>query len=335
MAYFLGVDVGGTKTAALIADQDGRATGYGVGGPGNYEGVGWDGFRRAVRESVDRAIAQAGLKMSDLAAAGMGIAGYDWPSQKTIHLDALREIGFHMPMEIVNDSVLGILAGAEQGWGLSVVSGTGCNCRGWSRDHRREGRMVGGYSQWSGEFAGGFDILSRAMRAVVFEWNRRGPATALSDLFLEVTGAGDLDDLVEGLYVSRYHPWDRSLVLRVFEVAHGGDQQALSVLRWAGSQLGELACGVIHQLEIQAQAFDIVLIGSIFKGHPAIAESLADTVHPLAPRARLVHLGAPPVMGGVLLGMEQASLDGYPQRERLIATMMDLMPPTDKNLTKA
>lgn len=326
MAHYLGVDVGGTKTAALIANQDGRAVGYGVGGPGNYEGVGWDGFRRAVQEAVDCALAQAGLEMSDLAAAGMGIAGYDWPSQKPIHLEALAAIGFHMPLEIVNDSVLGILAGAEHGWGLSVVSGTGCNCRGWSRDHRREGRMVGGHGQWSGEYAGGFDILARSMRSVVFEWNRRGPATALSDLFLEVTGARDLDDLVEGLYVGRYHPWDRSLVLRVFEVARDGDAQALAVLRWAGNQLGELACGVIRQLEIQEATFDIVLIGSIFKGHPTIAESLAHTVHQIAPQARLVHLDAPPVMGAVFLGMEQAGLDGYNQRERLIATMLDLMP---------
>jgi N-acetylglucosamine kinase-like BadF-type ATPase len=330
MGYYLGVDVGGTKTAALIADQDGQAVGYGVSGPGNYEGVGWDGFRRAVREAVDRALVRAGLQMGDLRAAGLGIAGYDWPSQRQIHLDALEEIGFDMPLEIVNDAVLGILAGAEQGWGVSVVSGTGCNCRGWSQDHRQEGRVVGGYSHWSGEYAGGFDLLARAMRAVIFEWNRRGPATTLSDLFLEVTGARDLDDLVEGLYVGNYHPWDRNLVLRVFEIARGGDEQALTVLRWAGVQLGEMACGVIRQLELQATEFDIVLIGSIFKGHPTIAETLAETVHKLAPHARLVHLGAQPVMGAVFLGMEQAGLDGYHHRERLVETMELLIAEADR-----
>ncbi len=325
MTYFLGVDVGGTKTAALIADQEGQAAGFGISGSGNYEGVGWDGFRQAVREAVERALAQAGLRMDDLAAAGLGIAGYDWPSLRTPHLEALAAIGLNMPLEIVNDAVLGILAGAEHGWGLSVVSGTGCNCWGRSRDHRREGRMVGGNSQWSGEYAGGFDILTRAMRAVTFEWNCRGPATALSALFLEVTGARDLDDLIEGLYLGRFNPWDRSLVLRVFEIAREGDQEALNVLRWAGRQLGEMACGVTRQLEIQDQAFDIVLIGSIFKGHPLISESLTDTVHTLAPRARLVHLGAPPVLGAVLLGMEQAGLDGYAYRERLVETMTALM----------
>ena len=33
--YFLGIDVGGSKTHALIADEQGRACGFGKAGPGN------------------------------------------------------------------------------------------------------------------------------------------------------------------------------------------------------------------------------------------------------------------------------------------------------------
>jgi len=325
MVYFLGIDVGGTKTAALIADENGQAVGYGVGGSGNYEGVGWDGFKIAVREAAERALEHAGLTLIELSAAGLGIAGYDWPSQKTTHLSALKEIGFKMPLEIVNDSVLGILAGTEHGWGISVVSGTGCNCRGWSRDHKREGRVVGGKGIWSGEYAGGFDILTRAMRATTFEWTKRGPATRLTRLFLERTGAKDLDDLIEGMYVDRYFPFDRSMVFQVFQIAQEGDPEALNVLRWAGGELGGMACGVIRQLELEDQTFDVVLIGSIFKGHPLIADTLIQTVNQVAPSARLVHLTVPPVVGAVLLGMEQAGVDGYVHRETLIESTQSLI----------
>lgn len=38
--YFLGVDIGGTKSHALVADETGQALGLGVGGAGNYEVVG-------------------------------------------------------------------------------------------------------------------------------------------------------------------------------------------------------------------------------------------------------------------------------------------------------
>jgi N-acetylglucosamine kinase-like BadF-type ATPase len=207
---------------------------------------------------------------------------------------------------------------------VSVVSGTGCNCRGWSRDHTRQGRAVGGANSWSGEAAGGWDIVARAMRAVSFEWTRRGPATALTPAFLQKTGARDLDDLVEGAYLGRYN-FDQSDVMMVFEVASAGDEQALDVLRWAGDELGRMACGVIRQLGIQDERFDVVLIGSIYDVHACLSEALGETVRRVAPGARLVRLAVPPVVGGVLLGMEAAGLDFHPRRARLIESTNRLL----------
>lgn len=325
MAVFLGVDVGGTKTAALIANEDGNALGYGIAGPGNFEGVGWQGFKDAVKEATRSALDQSSLDIGDINAAGMGIAGYDWPSLKEAHLKALYEAGFNMNLRIVNDAVLGILAGSDEGWGISIVSGTGCNCRGWSRDHKTEGRVVGGASHWSGEYAGGYDILAKAMRAVSFEWCHRGPKTALTPIFIEHVGATNLDDLIEGLYTNRYHVFDPSLLLKVFQVADSGDDEALNVLKWAGEELGKMACGVIKQLHLDSEIFDVVMIGSIFKGHPIISESLKEIVLGDARQARFVRLTAPPVVGAVLLGMEQLGIDGYCNKDRLITTTQSLM----------
>ena len=210
--YFLGVDAGGTKTHALIANEAGEAVGFGMAGPGNWESVGYDGLTKNLLEITSQAFEMAKIDSSQIAGAGMGLAGYDWPSQRQAHLEAIQPLRLSCPLEIVNDTTLGILAGAEDGWGVSVVSGTGCNCRGWSRDHQREGRVVGGGSHWSGEAAGGYDILARAMRAVTFEWVKRGPATALTPVLIKLTGAKDLDDLVEGVYLGRYD-FDPALIL--------------------------------------------------------------------------------------------------------------------------
>ncbi len=319
MDFFLGVDVGGTKTHALIADESGQAVGFAHSGPGNWETVGYDDLTEVLKDVTARATDMAGIRLEHIAGAGLGIAGYDWPSQKQAHLDAIAPLGLKAPLQIVNDATLGIAAGSEEGWGLSVVAGTGCNCRGLSRDHQREGRVVGGAGFWSGEAAGGFDILARAMRAVTFEWAKRGPATALSPAFLEHTGAKDLDDLVEGAYVGRYG-FDPAMIRLVFEIAHQGDPQAVEVMRWAGQELGGMAVGVVKQLDLQNETLDVVLIGSIFDGHPAVQESLEATIHKVAPGAQLVRLNVPPVVGGVLLGMEAAGTDFRSKRQRLIET---------------
>jgi N-acetylglucosamine kinase-like BadF-type ATPase len=330
MKYYLGVDVGGSKTHALIADESGQAVGFAKDGPGNWEGVGYDGLTKVLKEVTGQAIKMAGITIDQIAGAGMGIGGYDWPGQRQAHLDAIRPVGLQCPLEIVNDATLGILAGSSAGWGVSVVSGTGCNARGWSKDHKHEGRVVGGAGHWSGEAAGGPDIVARAMRAVAFEWAQRGPETALSGAFLEKTGARDLDDLVEGTYTGRYD-FEPDMVLTVFQVAAQGDEPAREVIRWAGEELGMLAISVINQLHLQKEAFDVVLIGSVYDGLPLLTDCMRGTIHMVAPGAVLVRLNAPPVIGGVLLGMEEAGLNGYRTRDKLIRTTKDLKEPRKKD----
>lgn len=324
MNYFLGVDVGGSKTHAMIADETGQALGFALGGPGNWEGVGYDGLTRVLMEVCSSATKSAGISITQIAGAGMGIGGYDWPSERQAHLDAIQPIGLTCPLEIVNDATLGILAGTSQGWGISVVAGSGCNARGWSRDHTRQGRAVGGGGFWSGEYAGGFDIVARAMRAVTFEWLKRGPATALTRVFLEQTGARDLDDLVEGVYLERY-PYEAPLVLKVFETARQGDPQAQEVMCWAGRELGEMAVGVINQLDFKQEEFEVVLIGSLHGNSPILDETLRKTVLETAPAARFHKLTVPPVVGGILLAMEQVGLNGYAMRDKLIASTNEMI----------
>lgn len=322
--YFLGVDGGGTKTHALLVSENGQALGFGQAGPGNWESVGLDGMAAALRTAISAAAQMAGISIAQISAAALGLAGYDWPCQREMLVNALAPLGLPDRLELVNDAALGIFAGCTHGWGVSVVSGTGCNCRGRGKDRKTEGRMVGGANHWSGEYAGGGDLAARAMHAVTFEWNRRGPSTALSAAFLELSGARNLFDLVEGMYVGRYS-LDSRYIFKVFEVAAAGDPVAQDVLRWAGRELGEMACGVIRQLELQNEPVEVVLIGSLFNGHPLMTETLQETVRALAPRARFIRFEKPPVIGAALLGMEQLlGPAAYGLRETLIASASPL-----------
>ena len=56
MRYFLGADLGGTKTHMVIADENGRAIGFGEGGPGNHQSVGFDGMFTALLSALEQAL---------------------------------------------------------------------------------------------------------------------------------------------------------------------------------------------------------------------------------------------------------------------------------------
>lgn len=320
MSYLLGLDLGSTKTHALIADETGRALGFGEGGPANHESVGYDGMVQSMRDALEQALRAAGVDKADIAGAGFGVAGYDWSSEYEMTESAIHRLGINAPIKFVNDAVLGILAGAQEGWGIAVVSGTGCNCRGWDKDHKREGRVTG-HGLLMGEGAGGTELVHRAMQMVNYSWTKRLPKTALSQAFIAHAGAKNLEDLIEGYSSGGYEIGAEAAPI-VFQVAKDGDKIALDLICWAGRELGELVNSVARQLEFENLEFDVVMTGGMFRGGDLLIDPMRERIHQVAPKARLVKLSVPPVVGAVLLGMEAGGLKAS---QVVRQTMMDTL----------
>lgn len=311
MKYYLGADVGSSKTHILIADEKGQASGVGFAGPGNHQTVGYEGMYSALQDGVNQALNEAGISMMDISGAGFGISGYDWPSDKPKMLEIITRLGLKTPLEMYNDAVLGLVAGAEEGWGIAVVSGTGCNCWGWNSDRRQIGRVTG-FGGLTGEAAGSTELVYRAMQLVAHAWTKRGQETALAQGFVDYAGAEDIADLLEGYTTDRYQI-DGNAAPLVFQIAEGGDPVARQLIRWAGCELGELAKAVIRQLNFHSIKFDVVLVGSMFAGGPLLVDPMRETIKQLAPGARLVRLSVPPVVGALLIGMQAGGLQPSPE----------------------
>jgi N-acetylglucosamine kinase-like BadF-type ATPase len=311
MPYYLGADLGATKTHTLIVNATGRAVGFGESGPGNHETVGYDGMFQSMNSGMEQALRMAGLKKDEITGAGFGVAGYDWPSEIDATISVIDRLGLTAPYKFVNDAVLGLVAGSEEGWGVVVVSGTGSNCRGWDREHKREGRVTG-HGILMGEGAGGSELIHRCMQIIGYSWTKRLPKTALTDAIVAYAGAKDLEDLMRGYTTDEYHVGAGAARI-VFRVAEEGDQIARDLICWAGTELGEMANAVIRQLEFENLAFDVVMTGSMFDGGAMLIEPMQRTIHKLAPKARFVRLTVPPVIGAVILGIEASGMSVTPK----------------------
>ena len=307
MRYFLGADIGATKTHTLIVDETGRALGFGESGPANHETVGYEGMFESMRNGLDQALRGAGLTKADIMGAGFGVAGFDWPSEYEDTDSTINRLGLNAKYKFVNDAVPGLVIGSDEGWGVVVVSGTGSNCRGWDRERKREGRVTG-HGVLMGEGAGGTELMHRCMQLVGYAWSKRGPMTKLADAFIEHVGAKDLEDLIHGYTIGAF-PLGAEVAPIVFRVAEQGDEVARYLIHWAGYELGEMVNAVIRQLEFENLSFDVVMTGSMFEGGDLLIAPMKETIHQLAPKARFVRLTAPPVLGAVVLGMEASGLE--------------------------
>lgn len=71
--FYLGIDAGGTKTHALVADADGHVCGLGRASSGNWEAVGVQGAFETYAQAVGDALGEAELEMDNLCAGGYAL----------------------------------------------------------------------------------------------------------------------------------------------------------------------------------------------------------------------------------------------------------------------
>jgi N-acetylglucosamine kinase-like BadF-type ATPase len=320
--YFLGIDVGSSKTHALIADASGHCLGFGKARGGNHQGVGYEGLANVLQQSCNLACQMANSTPGEIAGAGFGIAGYDFPSDREPHLEAIAKLGLSCSVEVVNDGVNGLLAGTTHGIGVNVTAGSGVNCCGRG-PNGEEGRIVGNGSSF-GEFGGGIEIVWKGLHMVNYAWIKRIPPTALTAIYLDATGAKDELDLMEGLSNNNYHLFP-FIAVKIFEAAHAGDSIARKVLQWAGEELAWLAISVARQIGMENKEVEIVQSGSVFAGGELLTGPMRQILYQHVPKAIISRLDGPPVVGPVILGMRMAGVDGYPTRHTLIRTAKELV----------
>ena len=320
--YFLGIDVGSSKTHALIADETGQCVGFGKSSGGNHQNVGYGGLTNILMESFAQAREISGVDKSQITGAGFGVAGYDFPSDRERHLEAISKLGLTCPVEIVNDGANGLIAGASHGVGVNVTAVSSNNCRGRGKDGS-EGRISGNGPTF-GEYGGAVEIVQRALQMVNYAWIKRITPTALTKIFLDAVGAKNELDLLEGVSNNQYDPFP-FLAIEIINAARAGDEAAGEVIRWAGEEPGLLAVSVARQIEMENEEVEIIQSGSIFEAGELITNPMRDLVLEHCPKAKLIRLDGPPVVGAVILGMERVNFDGYAIRDQMVRTAKELV----------
>lgn len=299
----LGVDVGGTKTYAVLCDVDGSVHARAQFGTGNWESIGLAEAATLYATVVDAVCTQAGILSSRIRASAWGLAGLDWPSDEGRLQPIIAPLFEEIPLTLVNDAFLPLRAGSRFPYGIGVIAGTGSTVAGVGVDGRRA-RNFGLGSTWAG-FDGASQLATQAMRFATEAYFGRRVATRLTDALCQWGGVASIPALAEALSRGEVERDVATFAPVVMNLADQGDAAAQEIIRDAARLLADNALAVINQLNMQNYDFDVVLAGGVATNATSdFYQTMHEYIHTEAQHARLVRLRDKPVLGALMLAFD-------------------------------
>jgi N-acetylglucosamine kinase-like BadF-type ATPase len=298
----LGLDAGGTKTVAILADAAGRALTEARGAGANLQAMGELEVEKTLHDVMDRALASFSAAPVVVC---LGMAGADRAGDAAILQSMMRRIAYKARVLVTNDALVALVAGIGHEPGVVIVAGTGSIAYGRTRDDRAA--RAGGWGHVLGDEGSGYWIGRRALRAVVRQADGRGPATGLTPRILQLFCVDRPEGLIREIYQRPLQPMAIAGVARcVEEAAADGDPISSEILETAARELIVSAASVTVQLGLAGEAFTFVLAGGMFEALPSLARALAGRLPAIAPHARVKKLDREPAWGAVQLALAEA-----------------------------
>ena len=89
--YVLGLDQGGSKTHAVVADMEGNILGIGCGAGACHSVIGLEAAAAAIYDASMQAISAAGIAVEQIDVVGAGLTGVDWPHETQLLTSAVSD----------------------------------------------------------------------------------------------------------------------------------------------------------------------------------------------------------------------------------------------------
>lgn len=292
VAFFLGIDGGGSKTRCIVGDEDSEL-GSGISGSSKVQRVGEACARDSLSAAIHEACAQAGVSPRKIIRTCAGITGAARPEIAGLMQDLLISI-VGGEIEIVGDVEVAFEDAFGGGPGVIVIAGTGSIAygRGASGETARAGGWGYPVSDQGSGYWIGVEAVAAALRA-----KDRGEDPAFLKEVIRKLGAKDFDDLIVRMNT---HPAPdfATLFPLVLSAGEGGDAMTAEVLRGAGKELARLAESVIVRLFSKRPA-SVATHGGVFLNGTMVKKVFEQELQHLCRNATALHRTIDPARGAL------------------------------------
>jgi glucosamine kinase len=251
VAYYLGVDGGGSKTMCAVGDESSLLATV-TAGPSNITRVGQTSARNALHVAIREACAKAKITPQQVQRACIGVAGAGREEIAGVVRQIVAEI-IPGEIDVVGDMQIALTAAFGAGPGVIVIAGTGSIAYG--RDAQGRTARAGGWgfaisdegsAYWIGRAA-----ISELLRTIDRAIDQSKDAQAIAEatrLCREMKAAWELHSFDELVRAANSNFDFARLFPAVLTAAEAGDALAPRVLAQAGRELAQLAGIVVRRL---------------------------------------------------------------------------------------
>lgn len=281
-ACFLGIEGGGTRTIALLADEPGRILQRLESGPLNLKLSTDHEVLKRLRD-LKRRLA---LHPSSLA---LCLAGCRTMADHSRARALAERVWPRLPAYVGSDTESGFAAAfGPHGAGIIIVSGTG-SCV-YGRNGTRTAR-AGGWGHLLGDHGSGYWIALTGLRAAIREYDRHGRIDRRLAHALRRLGLNSPDQLVDWIQGAGKN----AVAALAVDVL---DEDAGLMLQ-AASFLAQDCHAVAHRLGLDKP--HVVLSGGMLQHHCKLAVLLSNRVRTMLPGAKVTRASAESAVGALKL----------------------------------
>lgn len=242
----VGIDGGGSKTRAMVADETGQKI-VEVDGPGSAVRPGQhERSAEIIVDLVKDALASADMAHVLPKVLCVGVAGVGVETERQALWQALNEREVAEEVIVHTDAMVALDDAFGEGPGILLISGTGSIA--WGRSPAGTLGRCGGWGPIIGDEGSGQWIGRRALSIVAAASDGREPETALTGAILTAAQVNEVPQLIA--WAAQATPMQlATLAPAVMSVADAGDLRANSLLTLAAEEL------VLHVRTLARQLF--------------------------------------------------------------------------------
>ena len=301
MAFFIGLDSGGTKTECWLGDET-RILGKAKTTTVKLTRVSQEVATARLHELLEDVSQQSGVPLSDVSRTCVGVAGF---SISEVREWAHRVVSERVAGEVVvcGDEEIALDAAFRGGAGILLIGGTGSAVLGRCVDGTRF--KVGGWGPGIGDEGSGFWIGREAVRRAFHALDRDVPPT-LMEAIRAAWGVRDLGEIV-AFANAQPGPDLSALTPAVVACAEAGDAVAASILKDAGVELARQVAVVWNKMREHGETMvRVAYTGSVVEKIDAARESMRAQITMECPGLTVVD-GAINAMDGAMWRARQSA----------------------------